>query len=77
MNPSQLAAIRQRAAAVAPELRATAHTYGVPCVMISCRSAKEAETVAAFVRQARADIAALLAEVGEPVEPAQAVMELI
>jgi hypothetical protein len=61
---------------VPANLRATAHTYGPPAVLISCRTAREAEAVAAFVRQARGDIAALLAEAGEPVEPAQIVMEL-
>jgi hypothetical protein len=77
MNPSKLIAIRERAAAVSTDLRATAHSYGAPCVMIPCQSARQAEAVAIFVRAARADIAALLAEVGEPIEPAQAVMELL
>lgn len=77
MKPETLAAIRERAAAVPADLRATAHTYGAPCVLIPCRSAKEAQAVAAFVRAARADIAALLAEAGEHVEPAQTVMELL
>lgn len=77
MKPEALVNIRQRAAAVPAELRATAHSYGAPCVLISCRTAHEAEAVATFIHQARADIAALLAEVGEPVEPVQAVMELL
>lgn len=77
MKPAKLAAIRDRVAAVPAEIRATAHTYGAPCVMISCRSAKEAELIAAFVRSARADIAALLTELGEPVEPVQEAMELV
>lgn len=76
MKPSQLAAIRDRAAAAPAELRATAHTYGAPTVLILCRTAREAEAVAAFVRSARADIAALLAELGQPIDPAQVVMEL-
>lgn len=32
--------------------------------------------IAAFVRQARGDIAVLLAELGEQLDPAQVVMEL-
>ncbi len=77
MKPTQLTAIRERAAAAPAEIRATAHTFGSPAVLIPCRTAHEAEAVAAFVRQARADIAALLTEIGEPIEPAQAMMELI
>lgn len=76
MKEAQLAAIRERALAAPAELRATAHSYGAPCVMIPCRTAREAEAVAAFVRAARPDIAALLAELGEPIDPAQAMMEL-
>lgn len=76
MNPAQLKAIRERAAATPAELRASAHSYGPPCVLIPCRTAEEAEAIAAFVRHAPTDIRALLAEVGEHVEPMQAVMEL-
>lgn len=76
MKSAHLTAIRERAAAVPAELRATAHTYGAPAVLIPCRTNREAEAIAAFVQWARSDIAALLKALGEPLEPAQAVMEL-
>lgn len=77
MKPAQLIAIRERAAAVPAELRVSAHSYGTPAVLIPCRTAREAEVVAGFVRLARADIVALLAQLGEHVEPMQAAMELL
>ncbi len=69
-------AIHSRLSNVPKELRATATTYGLPVVMVTCRTAREAELVAWFIRHARQDMCTLLAELGERKEEEQLAMEL-
>ncbi len=69
-------AIHSRLTNVPKELRATAHTAGTPAVLIACKTAREAELVAFFIRHAHSDICLLLTELGERREAEQLAMEL-
>ncbi len=76
MTLDDIIAIHSRLSNVPKELRATANTAGTPAVLIACRTAREAELVAWFIRNARADMITLLTELGERKELEQAEMEL-
>lgn len=76
MYLDDIIAIHSRLSNVPKELRATAHSYGAPAVLIACKTAREAELVAQFIRHARADMCTLLTELGERKELEQAEMEL-
>jgi hypothetical protein len=71
-----LNAIRERVAAAPKQLTATAHTYGPPVVMITCRTVRQAEAVAKFINHAPGDLRALLAALDMPAEPEQITMAL-
>ena len=68
-------AIHSRLTNVPKELRATAHTYGPPVVMVTCKTVREAELVAQWIRHAREDMCTLLAELGERKEAEQLAMD--
>ncbi len=74
MTLDDVIAIHSRLSNVPCELRATAHTAGTPAVLIACKTAREAELVAWFIRHARADMIMLLTELGERREAEQAEM---
>ncbi len=74
MTLDDMIGIHSRLSNVPKELRATAHSYGPPVVMVTCKTAREAELVAQFIRHARRDMCLLLKELGERREAEQ--MEL-
>ncbi len=74
MYLDDIIAIHSRLSNVPAALRATANTAGTPAVLIACKTAREAEVVAWFIRHARADMIALLKELGERKEAEQAEM---
>lgn len=76
MTLGDIIGIHSRLSNVPKELRATAHTYGPPVVMVTCKTPREAELVAQFIRHAREDICTLLTELGERKEIEQVEMEL-
>ncbi len=76
MTLDDIIGIHSRLSNVPKELRATAHTHGPPVVMVTCKTAREAELVAQFIKHAREDMCALLKELGERKELEQAELEL-
>lgn len=69
-------AIHRRLSSVPVELRATATTYGLPVVTVTCKTEQQARLIADFIKHARADMCLLLKELGERKELEQAEMEL-
>ncbi len=76
MYLDDIIAIHSRLSNVPKELRATATTYGLPVVTITCKTEQQARLVADFIRHARADMCLLLKELGERREAEQMELEL-